>query len=186
MHLGRHDIYTVGTYHPRRGGNNTLHDDFSRRILNLKDGPDFPEFDHAVRFFKDAIAKAFPTFESNVWSRCVLCVVPSHDPSRTLSGVHYLADKLVGDGRLDGIGSLLRFQKVSKQADGGGRGVLRHLESVEVNLNYLPDLGRYPILLLDDVTTTGSSLLACRKLLLRAGVRRVVPLALGETHKYGG
>ena len=64
--------------------------------------------------------------------------------------------------------------------------MLRHLESVEVNLNYLPDLGRYPILLLDDVTTTGSSLLACRKLLLRAGVRRVVPLALGETYKYGG
>lgn len=37
------------------------------------------------------------------------------------------------------------------------------------------------VLLLDDVTTSGNSLVACRQLLLEAGAARVKYMALGRT-----
>ena len=39
------------------------------------------------------------------------------------------------------------------------------------------------ILVIDDITTTGTSLIACKTLLLRAGAKNVVCLALGKTRE---
>jgi predicted amidophosphoribosyltransferase len=53
------------------------------------------------------------------------------------------------------------------------------LDSIKV---VKPDLikGRR-VLLLDDVKTSGNSLIACKELLLKAGAKEVVMVALGRT-----
>ena len=55
--------------------------------------------------------------------------------------------------------------------------IMRHLESIKVSDT--GSLARKVILLLDNVVTSGTTFMACRKLLLDAGAAEVVCLALG-------
>jgi predicted amidophosphoribosyltransferase len=68
-------------------------------------------------------------------------------------------------------GRLVRHTAIDKQARGGARSVEQHLRTIRVERADLI-IGR-KVLLLDDVTTTGKSPEACRKLLLDAGVASV-------------
>lgn len=63
-------------------------------------------------------------------------------------------------------------------AHGGDRSKYLHLQSIEVVDDI--DMSQDIILLMDDVTTTGNSLYACKEILLNHGAKNVEMFALGK------
>ncbi len=117
-------------------------------------------------------------------ARTVLAVVPGHQVSLTNRNsplgrvVASLVDE-IGPRFLDGSDVLVRHHTIEKLVTGGERGPEVHTGSIRVAR---PELvaGRC-VIVLDDVTTTGNSLGACRALLREAGATRVGALALART-----
>jgi len=162
------DIVSLGIYHPYRGGSNPDFDRFSSLILSLKN-----QKDEGFAYFYKQLA---PLFREDI----AVAVVPSHDPAKSTSGIRSLAKLLAHDSsRVDASACLQRVIKIDKLATGGDRSVQKHLDSIRVAQ---PELIRgRAVLLLDDVTTTHNSLLACRTLLLNAGATSVQAYALAQT-----
>lgn len=162
-------VNAFGVYHPYHGGNNPNFDGFSSEILKVKnmDGGIMIEAYHALNEWFDADGFSIVT-------------VPSHDPAKRSSGIKIIASLLCSDGkRIDATDCLVRKVKINKAAHGGNRNVLIHKNSIELQRPELI-IGK-DILLLDDVTTTNNSLIACMDILLKAGAQNVFPFALAQT-----
>jgi phosphoribosylpyrophosphate synthetase len=164
--LGRYRPYR---YHCDCGGDSRDYPSHSGRILDLKERKA-----HGVRHFFNYLRERVDGYDA-------IAVVPSHDAEKTVSGVHDLGTMLADNCDLVDAGAcLVRHTTIPKLAGGGGvRAVKTHLASIRVE-----DAGRVRkqyVLLLDDIATSGTSLLACRKLLLDAGAAGVEMLALGLT-----
>lgn len=161
-------VNAFGVYHPYHNRNNPKFDDFSREILKVKnmDGWVIKEVYHALdEWFTDG----FP-----------IVTVPSHDPEKKDSGIKMIARLLCSNGkRIDATECLVRKYKIDKAAHGGNRSILLHKNSIALQSPELI-IGK-DILLLDDVTTTNNSLIACRDILLNAGAKSVHPYALAQT-----
>ena len=164
-----------GYYHPYRlpdGSRNPKfsEDRISGLILDVKDGKE-----KGLNFFFNALQ---PEIESNV----TICVVPSHEASdANTSGIAKLAKRLASVDRIDKIDFLLRGKTISKLATGGERSYQNQIDSIKVNPNM--SVSGDVILLVDDVTTSGKSLQACRDILLENGATRVAMFALGESRR---
>ncbi len=110
-----------------------------------------------------------------------ICIVPPSDPERSDSGMMKLSQLLIHEGRIDATSCLQRIEKISKLVTGGDRNVETHLRTIRV-IN--PELIKNKhVLLLDDVTTTGNSLFACKKKLLDAGASDVTCFALRQNYE---
>lgn len=166
-------IVTFGSYKPYSwhtqidGGSSSNYPEYSGKILDLKEGKQLA-VDYFYEHIKDELMDGF-----------AIAIVPSHDPEK-ITGIKALAQKLAKKrDRVDASDCLVRTKKVEKLAHGGDRSIDGHFASIKVRN---PDLikGRN-VLLLDDVTRTGNSLMACRKLLLDAGAKSVQCVALGKT-----
>jgi len=112
-----------------------------------------------------------------------IVIVPSHDPDMSANGLIELARKLASNGRVDASSCLVRHARVtaSHQAELYGevrRDMNRHLNSITIGNKAL--IASRVVLLLDDIVTTGTSLMACRELMLKAGVTEVICFALGK------
>lgn len=137
------------------------------RILDLKQNQ-VSAINYFYQIIDGYLDKGFP-----------ICVVPSSDKEKIRTGVRELAGKLSANGRIDATNCLVRIYTIPKAATGGPRNKQVHLNSIKV-VNTSLIKGK-DVLLLDDITTSGSSLYACEELLLNAGANRVVKLALGQT-----
>ncbi|MGR4890655.1 ComF family protein [Sphingopyxis sp. LARHCG72] len=172
-HLEGEDIALFGNYRPwwyhkEQGGDGSNYPLHSSRILDLKDGNA-----RGIDYFCDYIAPRMKRYP-------LVAAVPSHDPEKTSSGIRVLAAKLEAAGECKNVsGLLVRHTKIQKLAAGGNRSIDVHLKSIRID-DGQPIKGQR-ILLIDDVLTTGYSLLACRKLLLAAGADFVKCAALGRT-----
>ena len=166
-------IATYGSYIPWRvhkelGGNSSNYPEFSGRTFDLKNGRTT-----AVEYFCQRM-------EPDLGDEFAIAVVPSHDPKSPGSGLRQLAANLAQHGnRSDASGCLVRTVKIEELSQGGDRSIGVHLGSIAVARAELLE-GR-DVLLLDDVTSSGNSLLACRHLLLQAGAREVQRVALAQT-----
>ena len=108
-----------------------------------------------------------------------VCAIPPSKADEEDSAVRKLSREVAQiNGTRDGTNWLIRHKSVLPSGFlnfGGGEG--KHLDSVRVAH---PDLvGGRTILLLDDFIDTGSTMRACRHLLLASGAKRVLCLALG-------
>ena len=149
---------------------NSKFDNFSSIILDFKKG-----YAPVIEEFRKSVAK-------ELGSDFPVCVVPSHMASvdNSMSPTARLAKGLVKSNNLiDATNCILRVRSISKLSRGGNRDLAVHLNSVKV-VNSDVIKGK-TVLLLDDVMTTGNSLGACRQLLLRAGAKNVLCLALAKT-----
>jgi predicted amidophosphoribosyltransferase len=158
----------LGALTKRRGGDRSNYPAHSGRILDLKDGKE-----SAISNFAEMIEPKLP-------NNIAIAVVPSHDPEKVSIGLENLAAQLAERGnRVDASECLVRTNKIEKLAHGGDRSKSVHLESIDV---VRPDLiaGR-ELLVIDDVTKTGSSLFACKEILIRAGARSVLCATNGKT-----
>lgn len=171
-------FYFLGGYHPqklynRMGGKrlikNPKFDNFSKMLLNFKD-----QYFIAEKFFFDQVK---PLLSEK--TQFAIAVVPSHD-GRKNTGIREIAECLAEWGdRVDATSCLKRHTICGKQAKGGRRSLEKHLKTIQVR--HPEYIQGQTVLILDDVSTTGASFEACKKLLLEAGATNVVCLAMGKT-----
>ncbi|BCA56332.1 hypothetical protein W02_34720 [Nitrospira sp. KM1] len=112
-----------------------------------------------------------------------VAIVPSHEAGEYNPSLLAIARDLQAHGHIDVSSSLVRYKSVEssrarRQCGVPGNDIDTHLDSIRVV--DVTRISRKVILLLDNVVTTGTSFIACRKLLLDAGVAEVVCLALGK------
>ena len=97
------------------------------------------------------------------------------------SGIRTIARRLCTHSTIDGTDVIIRISEIEKKATGGSRNLKLEIESLGIRNEEIVK-GRH-VLLLDDVTTTGTSLMAGKIQMLRAGAKTVALLALAETQK---
>jgi hypothetical protein len=154
--------------HKLMGGNSSNYDRTSGLILDFKEGKK-----HAITHFTTEIENMLDT-------NFGICVVPSHDPAKATGPLHVMTAQLATIvGRNDMSNQLVRHTKINKLAGGGTRNKQVHLDSIKVAKPKL--VTGKKILLLDDVSTTGNSIDACRELLMNAGATYVWGLVIGKT-----
>ena len=145
---------------------NPCFDSISGRILDLKEGKM-----SAVHYFYNVLDKIVPKDVS-------ICVVPSSKAATKETGLIMLGKVLAANGRKDRVCFLERTRTIPKLATGGRRSKEIHLHSIAPRRDMTVE--NETVFLLDDVTTTGNSLLACRDILMAKGARAVEMLALGK------
>lgn len=162
-------IMCLGEYYPYRieGQINPHFDQWSGSILNLKRSK-VPAIDFFYR-------KLNPLLGTNF----AIATVPSSNSENASPGIRKLAIKLAGNQRIDATSCLIRHKSIDKLATGGRRNQDVHFDSIQVQNPHL--IQGQEVLLLDDVSTSGNSLLACKALLMDAGAKSVQCLVLGQT-----
>lgn len=165
------EIVVYSNYHKywldrERKIKNPLFDVFSGKILDLKEGKE------------SAICYFYNILDNEIRKDVTICVVPSSDAEKTESGMTRLGQMLAENGRKDCVYYLKRKSSINKLATGGNRSKEVHLQSIETltDLSVENDI----VLLMDDVTTTGNSLYACKEILLQHGAKKVEMFALGK------
>ena len=145
---------------------NPYFDVFSGRILDLKEGKQ-----SAVKYFYNLI-------NEEICKDVTICVVPSSDADKKESGIGMLGEMLAADGRKNKVYYLQRTKSIDKLVYGGCRDRQVHMKTIST-LDSI-DINGDIILLMDDVTTTGNSLYACREILMKKGAKTVKMFALGK------
>lgn len=165
------EIVVYSNYHKywldkERKIKNPLFDVFSGKILDLKEGKE-----SAIQYF-------FNLLDPEICDDVTICIVPSSNTANKMSGMCMLGERLAKNGRKNGVYYLNRYHSIDKLATGGNRSMDVHLQSINVltDMNIQGDI----VLLMDDVTTTGNSLYACREILLENGADKVEMFALGK------
>lgn len=170
------ESYYLINYHPCyfREEENPYFDEWSEKLLKLKH-----KEQKVVDFWDGQLEEHL---NDEVFA---IAVVPSSSSENKISGIHLVAQKIVQSGQLnrtDATSCLIRHQSIDKLALGGSRELANHTNSIEVINRHL--IKNKNVLLLDDISTTGNSLLACKELLLKAGASKVKCVALGKTVTY--
>ena len=170
----RNGIVYYGYYHKYRLPDGSINADFyadkiSGLILDVKDRDE-----RGLNFF-------FNQLQGEIKDGVTICVVPGHWAGvENDSSIAMLARRLAStNDRIDAVDYIVRTKTISKLARGGSRDIDIQRESLGVN----PDMSitGSVILLVDDVTTSGNSLLACKELLLKHGAKDVAMFALGKS-----
>ncbi len=145
---------------------NPLFDVFSGKILDLKNGKD-----SAIRYFYNLL-------DAEICKDVTVCVVPSSNADTINSGIAKLGELLADNGRKDRVHYLQRHTSIKKLSEGGFRGKSVHFNTIKPSEEMA--LEGEIVLLMDDVTTTGNSLYACKEILLANGATNVEMFALGK------
>lgn len=163
------EIFDLGRYHPWHDGHNPNFDEFSRLILDVKD-----QRIKGINYFTDRLRSILSGTEEYV-----ICVIPTHAVGTAPSGIRTIAKQLCSHPVIDGTDVISRIFEMPKKTVGGSRDRQLEIKSLAV-MNESIVRGRQ-VLLLDDVTTTGTSLKAGKYLIEQAGAEIVVLLALART-----
>lgn len=180
-------LYHYQKYYLRNGEKNPKINQITQHILNLKHDrdaggrhPGHPaRFDQAVECFSRRLKAALDLLRSDQIPDLAV-IVPSSKKGISSSGLQNVLMSACKphNVRCD-CECLVRTKTVEKKASGGCRSMAVHFDSIEVSRGSVMPGER--VLLVDDVSTTGNSLRACRELLLNAGAKDVIMLALART-----
>lgn len=162
-------ILSLVKYHPYRHSRNPYFDENSGLILDVKN-----QYPRGIKHFKNLIQPLLLDIED-----FVICVIPTHEVGVAPSGIRTIARKLCTHPIIDGTDVIIRISEIEKKATGGSRDLKFEIESLGIRNEEIVN-GRH-VLLLDDVTTTGTSLEAGRYILKKAGATMVAALTLGKT-----
>lgn len=148
-------IYYIQYYHPYRryGCLNSSFDDYSSRILDLKNNRQ-----EAITFFAEQLCRILPD-NPNIAITCV----PSHTAYSHTANHEVI--KLICSQRdvINASSCLERFITIPKLSTGGTRDARVHYDSIRlVNPEVLDNRD---ILIIDDVTTTGNSIITCKRII---------------------
>ncbi|WP_353932964.1 phosphoribosyltransferase family protein [Okeanomitos corallinicola TIOX110] len=165
------DLFYLGFYHPQYNYYEDCYEDnehfneYSHTILELKNRKHY-----AINFF----LQKFKLFLNN--EKIAIATVPPHTSADPSSGIRDLAKQLIKlyPSFSDAVFCLERFKDSHRN-----RTIDNHLSTIKVNKSSA--IKDKKVILLDDVLTTGSSIEACKKLLLDAGAKEVKVIVLGKT-----
>ncbi len=108
------------------------------------------------------------------------CAVPSSNASKKHSPMQEICLRLsTKSGKKDYSSVLDRYVDIPKLATGGNRDLETHYNSIRIADGYNVRGKRF--ILLDDVTTTGGSMVACKNILEHAGAKEVACIAIAHT-----
>lgn len=168
---GTGEIVVYSNYHKywldrERRIKNPLFDVYSGKILDLKEGKPA-----AVRYFYNLL-------NEEIREGVTICVVPSSNSEKKITGISMLGEVLAQNGRVDKVYFLNREKSIEKLAGGGRRDKEIHMRSIGTvrDVEITGDI----VLLMDDVTTTGNSLYVCKEILMERGAGEVEMFALGK------
>jgi predicted amidophosphoribosyltransferase len=167
------NIYYLSSYHPYHKGNNPAFDHISGMLLSFKRGDP-----SSIPFWLGRVEKAI---KDNINDKpFYVATVPSSTKGKHHLGFSQLIPKLSQSlNVLNDKGNLLkRDATIDKLATGGERAIEVHVNSLSVASQVEGDK---PVVLLDDVTTTGNSMRVAISKLNRAGYTVILAIALGKT-----
>lgn len=176
------NIITLGKYCPKYDRSYEDMDKFSHMILNIKkdereldpQSGEYYYYKKAINYFTNQLRSTLSDTEEYV-----ICVIPTHAVGTEPSGIRTIAKRLCSPPIIDGTGVLSRAFEIPKKTMGGSRDLQKEIESLIVSdENIIRDR---QVLLMDDVTTTGTSLKAGKYRMKQAGAKIVAMLALAET-----
>ncbi len=110
----------------------------------------------------------------------VVCVVPSHSKGCQPSGIREIAKKICVSPIVDGTMVIERNKDLLEKHLGGERNLKIEKEALSIMQQEL--IMDKPVLVIDDVTTTGASFCAVKEILIEKGASYVASLALGKTY----
>ena len=163
------EIFNLGIYHPWYDGHNPNFDAFSRVILDVKD-----QHIKGINYCTNRLRSILSGTEEYV-----ICIIPTHTVGTAPSGIRAIAKQLCSHSVIDGTHVISRVFEVPTKTVGGSRDIQSEIKSLAVTDENV--VRGQQVLLLDDVTTTGTSLKAGKYLIEQAGAELVVLLALART-----
>ncbi len=107
-------------------------------------------------------------------------MMPSHSAGKWGKALLQMAKKLCLElNMLDYSYALERVTEHEKLSAGGDRSIDSHIATMKLNPTF--DVKGKKVVILDDVTTTGNSLIASAQILWSAGAEKVAAIAIGKT-----
>lgn len=170
MFLYRSSILSLGWYYP--AGHPKADDRFSKMIIFLKRALPF-----AIAYFTKAIQNSLDR-DANYF----VVTVPSHDPD-FVNGITKVAKQLckVDKRFMDATEAVKRNTWADSFCKTNNRNEHTLRSTIVINPQIIKNRN---ILLLDDLSSSGTSLLTVEKMLLEAGAASVTPLAMAQTIAY--
>jgi|APCry1669188879_1035177.scaffolds.fasta_scaffold130685_1 hypothetical protein len=139
----------------------------------------------AEKWFATVLSERAPIDNEWIWS-----YVPSSDPRSRFTGVRDLAQRMSAKNITSPMPKILERKKSIRTKEYNTDGsfetkIYKTVKEHESTLGLADNrsLAGLKIILLDDVVTSGSSIIACRNILLKANVKDVMMLGLGLTLK---
>jgi len=170
-------VYYLGKFRPSVGKDKKPiadREEHTLRIESLK----YRKEPDAIQYFLSKLDPILPHGNP-------ITIVPSADPDNRSSGLTDLVGELAKNDRIDATSCLVRHKKIPPSALAGNykerTNEARHYDSIRVEHEDV--IKGKAVLLIDDITTTGTTLKACRKLLLNSGASEVVCIVLGRTER---
>jgi predicted amidophosphoribosyltransferase len=167
-----HSIYFFFKYYPRKRHCNTEQFKQTSHILAIKNNYNY------------AVEKILPLLRMTIRNdiEIIICVIPSSNKGLEETSIRKIAKNICGINRLDGTSCLVRKYTVPKKHLNGKRNISDEKKSISVENKHI--IKDKIIVLLDDITTTGTSMKACTELLLEADAKKVFGLAIAQTVSY--
>lgn len=189
------DCFSFGPYYPYRvrGEMNAKFDRYSGAILTSKSS-EKSNFGQVVRHFADQLASEiqkwplerrlpagtdFRMMQGRPLAKVVL--VPSSKANKVSDGLTQIMEKVCAKERRLQLasGALVRVREIDKLATGGNRCVSVHMKTIALKKSI--DLSGL-VILVDDVCTSGNSLIACCEIIQnQTPETNVIGIVLGKT-----
>ncbi len=180
--INKNEINYCFTYWPTSSG---YQSDYSKNLLAFKNigthfvNGKFTEKDKNILnlyagMFGKYVVKKLPKYAEHY----LFCLVPSHkSKTNNKSAVYYMArfSKFIRNYFDKDI--ITRTKTIDKLASGGDRSIETQIGSLKVSKK----VKGKKVVVIDDVTTTGNSLIASKQLLLKAGAKEVILFAFAKT-----
>jgi hypothetical protein len=124
------------------------------------------------------VKRLFERLDTMLEPEIGIAVVPTHLAFQAFWPMRTLARQLADHERVDATSCLVRHTTIKRITFGGPSTRALHRQTIRLERQELV-AGRR-VLLLDDITKSGASLLACREMLLEAGAVTVQAMAIGR------
>jgi predicted amidophosphoribosyltransferase len=162
-------------YYPKRYEE---HGEISRAILRFKDGNE-AEIERFANEIKEALILKAGN-DISVYEGAKVLTVPSHLHGEWSDSLRMVARTICKELHMINYSrALVRTTNHEKLSLGGDRSIESHVRTIELKKSF--DIKGQRILLLDDITTTGNSILACARILNMAGAAGVEAVVIGQT-----
>lgn len=168
-------IYYIHDYIPKNTG---IYSKVSEQLLDYKRGKSY-----AINKFNYELLRTLYKLTNNKslpLTNRTICTVPSHNAYQWSDSLKKTAEYLSNKtGMRNGYYFLRRTNTIASLHSGGDRDIDNHINSIDIK--YTKAIRKRAFIIIDDITTTGNSLEACRQILENYGATNIRCIAIGKT-----